>query len=293
MKPELIDAAWCDAHPLPDLGAGADKDARGQGLLVGGSAFVPGALLLSGEAFLRTGAGKVKLATLDRIAVSLGLAFPEAATIALPGDEEGEIASDAFAALALHVDACDALIIGPGMMMRPQTAELVLSILRSGGSRSPALLDAGALTAMTGRGDDLAATGRQIVMTPHHGELAALTKMDKDEIANDPAAAAVHAAKTFGAVVALKAAETFVADDQGHLLHYTSEALGLGTAGSGDVLAGVIGGLIARGLDPLVATGWGVWLHGRAGKAASAKVGPVGFIARELLPMIPELLAPR
>jgi NAD(P)H-hydrate repair Nnr-like enzyme with NAD(P)H-hydrate dehydratase domain len=112
----------------------------------------------------------------------------------------------------------------------------------------------------------------------------------KDEIERDPPAFARAAAARFRAVVALKSAETFVASPDGQLLRYVSPSPGLGTAGSGDVLAGVIGGLIARGADLFAAVCWGVWLHGEAGKAASARHGTTGYLARELLREVPTLL---
>lgn len=291
MSEQPIDARWRAEHRLPSLGDGRDKDARGAALLVGGSALVPGALLLTGEAALRAGAGKVKLATIARAAIGIGVAFPEAALVALEADEEGEIATSALASLERHIDRCDALILGPGMIERPHTASLVVKVLGRAGKTAPVLLDAGALTAMRGHHEALAGRPKPVVMTPHHGELAALTGVCKDDIARDPAKAACSTARMFGAVVALKSAETVIADRHGNILRYVSESPGLGTAGSGDVLAGVIGGLLARGVEPLVAAAWGVWLHGEAGRAASSAVGPVGFLARDLLPQIPRLLS--
>jgi ADP-dependent NAD(P)H-hydrate dehydratase len=291
MTRQAIDAAWLAAHPLPELGNGMDKDERGRVLLVGGSAFVPGALLLTGEAMLRAGAGKVKLATIDRAAMAVGVRFPEAAVIGLPSDDDGEIAAGALAPLGHHLPQCDALVLGPGMTERPQTADMIEALLDRAGSGSRVLLDAGALTAMRERGPVLRRQDQPVVMTPHHGELAGLTGLDKDVVSNDPATAALEAATAFGAIVALKSAETLIADGKGALLFYAGGAPGLGTAGSGDVLAGIIGGLLARGLDPLVATAWGVWLHGEAGKAAAADHGPAGFLARDLLPHIPRLMA--
>jgi len=291
MTPQAIDAVWLTAHPLPELGNGMDKDERGRALLVGGSAFVPGALLLTGEAVLRAGAGKVKLATIDRAAIAVGAHFPEAAVIGLPSDDEGEIGAGALVPLEHHLEHCDALVLGPGMTERPHTADLIEALLDRAGSRSPVLLDAGALTAMRGRAPVLCRQDQAVVLTPHHGELAGLTGLDKETVADDPIAAALEAAAAFGAIVALKSAETLIADGKGTLLFYTGGAPGLGTAGSGDVLAGIIGGLLARGVDPLVGTAWGVWLHGEAGKAAAAAFGPTGFLARDLLPHIPRLMA--
>jgi NAD(P)H-hydrate repair Nnr-like enzyme with NAD(P)H-hydrate dehydratase domain len=127
-------------------------------------------------------------------------------------------------------------------------------------------------------------------MTPHSGEMAALLECHKDAVTADPAGVAADVARRFGAVVVLKDAETVIAAPNGKLLHYAGGGVGLGTGGSGDVLAGAIGGLLARGLPPLVAAGWGVWLHGEAGRALATRIGPVGFLARELLPELPRLL---
>ena len=287
--PLRIDATWLRENPLPPIGGGGDKESRGRALLVGGSAFVPGALRLTCEAMLRVGAGKVQVATIESAALPLGIALPEAAMIGLPQDDEGEIAGAATDALRERAEGCDALILGPGMLARPQTPALVKALVSALSDETPALLDAAALSSC----DEAVATAFQsgVVQTPHPGELASLTGVDKDEIEADPGLAARDAARRFNAVVALKSDQTFIAAPDGTLLHYVSEAPGLGTAGSGDVLAGVIGGLLARGAAPLVATAWGVWLHGEAGKAAGVRVAPVGFFARELLCELPALMA--
>ncbi|QNA85221.1 NAD(P)H-hydrate dehydratase [Sphingomonas sp. So64.6b] len=285
-----IDASWRAAHPLPAIGDGLDKNARGKVLLVGGSAFVPGALRLTGEAALRAGAGKVQLATIDTAAIALGIAFPEAAVIALPADKHGEIAAEAHKRIEPRLDSCDTLVIGPGMMPRPHTAMLVKALLARHGPDASTLLDAGALTAMHGEEDAIRSLAGQIVMTPHPGELAALTGFDKSRIERDPEAAVCVAAARFGAVIALKSTETLIADGAGGLLRYAGGSPGLGTAGSGDVLAGIIAGLLARGATPLVATAWGVWLHGEAGALLSRKMGSLGFLARDLAAFVPALM---
>lgn len=282
-----IDAPWRRDNPLPDIGGGMDKDARGRVVLVGGSAFVPGALRLTGEAVLRVGAGKIQLATIAAAAIPLGMTMPEAAMIALPADDQGEIAGDAAASLLPRLCQCDTLVIGPGMAERPQTPDLVAAMLSAADAPATILLDAGAMTAAR----HLPTLGAHVVMTPHPGELATLMDIERNAVEVDPEAAATRAAARFGTVVVLKSAVTAIAAPDGTLLRYTSEAPGLGTAGSGDVLAGVIGGLLARGVAPLAAAGWGVWLHGEAGRAAARDIGPLGFLARELLRPIPALMA--
>ncbi|MGK6319391.1 NAD(P)H-hydrate dehydratase [Sphingomonas sp. DT-204] len=282
-----IDAAWRAAHPLPD-GAG-DKEQRGRLALVGGSTLVPGALRLTAEAALRVGAGKVRCATVAEAAMPLGVLMPEVAMIALPADAEGEIAGTA-PGLPRTLDRCDALVLGCAMRARDHTPALVDELTEMLTDAASALLDAGALAALR---DCRFAIGRlrgRLVLTPHHRELAALTGEDEGAIGDDPAGAAQRASRRFGAVVALKARETVVAAPDGTLLAHSSDAPGLGTAGSGDVLAGVIGGLLARGADPLTATAWGVWLHGEAGQAAARRIAPTGFLARDLLPELPPLL---
>ncbi|QDZ06797.1 NAD(P)H-hydrate dehydratase [Sphingomonas panacisoli] len=280
---ELLDRAWFERRcPRSD---GGGKDERGQALVVGSSSLVPGAILLTGEAVLRSGAGRVQLATLAEIAPLLGVAFPEAAVIGLPS-RDGELTAEGIDALEHGCARCDALIVGPGMIESERTPGLVAALLAKGGD-VPCLLDAGAMTAL--RSIDTELPGR-LVLTPHHGELATLMSADKDDVAGSPAAWAKRAAIRFGAVVVLKAAETFVASPEDRLARYVSTTPGLGTAGSGDVLAGLIGGLLARGASPFDAAAMGVWLHGSAGAAVARRHGPLGFLARDLLGEIPALL---
>jgi len=128
-------------------------------------------------------------------------------------------------------------------------------------------------------------------MTPHHGEMERLTGIAVDEIACDPLSHALQAAERFGAVIVLKADETVIASPDGRALIFRDGCAGLATGGSGDVLAGIIAGLAARGADPLCAAAWGVWLHGHAGRAAELLRGPIGFLARDLIGEIPRLMA--
>ncbi len=286
----LVDAEWRADNPLPTIGVGSDKEDRGRVLLVGGSRLVPGATLLTGEAVLRAGAGKLQIGTIDAAAMAIGTAFPEAAVIGLEVDGDGEIASAGIDLLRHHAESCDTLVIGPGMSSGDQTADIVAALIAVLDADATLLVDAGAMTALAGRTDILARSGRPGVITPHHGELAALTGANKDDIARDPHGAARVAAGTLGAVVVLKSAVSVIAHPGGDMLTYSSEAPGLGTAGSGDVLAGVIAGLLSRGVAPFSAAAWGVWIHGEAGRLAGVDIGRTGYLARELLRFIPRLV---
>jgi hydroxyethylthiazole kinase-like uncharacterized protein yjeF len=290
MTESLIDEAWLAAHPLPPLDDVMDKNGRGRVLVVGGAEFVPGALRLTGEAALRVGAGKLQMATVTSAAMSLGVLVPEAAMIALPADKDGEIAAEAAAILLERVERCDTLILGPGMSAGERTDRLVADLLASPNAARTIVLDAAALTSARELAPLIARHKGQVILTPHHGEMAHLANRDIEEVKADPAAIVSTMAKRFGAVILLKGKDSILAAPDGSLHHYRGGCVGLATGGSGDVLAGIIGGLAARGAEPITATGWGSWLHGKAGETLTREIGPVGFLARELLPVLPTLL---
>lgn len=285
----MIDCAFLDAHPLPRHVDDTDKNARGRVLVAGGAHFVPGALRLTGEAALRAGAGKLQLATVREGALPLGVLVPEAAMIALPADGDGEIGAEAVRAIATAMEHCDTLVLGPGMS--GDAKAIVSPLLETPREDLSFVLDAAAIAACHDMADALRRHHGRIVLTPHHGEMASLTGLAVDRIAADPETIATDVARRYGAVVVLKSDRTVIANADGRLLHYGGGGIGLATGGSGDVLAGLIGGLLARGADPLTAAAWGVWIHGEAGKRLAARIGPIGFLARELLPEIPSLMA--
>lgn len=285
-----LDGAWRASHPLPDHGEGTDKNMRGRALLVGGSMFVPGALGLTGEAVLRAGAGKLQIATVDAAAMHLGVLVPEAAMIGLPTADDGEIAEDASAKLERLAGHCDTLLIGPGMVSEASAHALIRDVASLLEGEQTVVLDAAAIGAARALESVIARRRGRTIFTPHHGEMARLMDIGIDRVAADPVGCARSVAQAFGAIVVLKSADTLIAGPDGALLAYGSDCIGLATGGSGDVLAGIIAGLAARGADPLSAAGWGVWLHGEAGRAAAARVGPIGFLARDLIVEIPRLM---
>lgn len=287
---EQLDRAWLQANPLPQLDAAGDKNARGRVLVVGGAEFVPGALRLTGEAALRAGAGKLQMATVRAAAMSLAVLVPEAAMIALPADDDGEIAVDAASLLVERVASCDALVLGPGMSVGARTEELVAALLRAATGQT-IVLDAAALTCAGNLRELIAAQQGRIIMTPHHGEMSHLTGIDVQDIAANPATAATQLARDFDVVVVLKGVETLIASSRAPMLLFDGGCKGLATSGSGDVLAGIVGGIAARGAAPQVAAAWGVFLHGAAGTRLAGDMAEVGFLARDLLPIIPALIA--
>lgn len=279
------------AWALPQPFEGDDKDARGRVLVVGGAAELPGAIILAATAALRAGAGKVQIATVSSIALAVGVAVPEARVIALPETKTGGIAASAADVIVEHANTVQAVLIGPGMMDEKSIMRLMKSLLPR--LKEPLVaLDAGALSCVNEDKQCLHALKQRVVLTPHAGEMAGMSGIDKELIETNPAGVAQELARELRAVIALKGSETFIVAPAGDM-SYCNRAgnVGLATSGSGDTLSGIIAGLAARGATPLQAAAWGVYLHGRAGDRLARKVGPLGFLARELPDEIPRLMA--
>jgi hydroxyethylthiazole kinase-like uncharacterized protein yjeF len=288
---ERLDRAWLAAHPLPRIAEGGDKNERGAVLVVGGGAFVPGALRLTGEAALRAGAGKLRLATVEAAAMPLGVLVPEASMLALPADAKGEIAARAVEMLGEALGQLDALVLGPGMTRGQDTEALVAGLLRSAPVNLLIVLDAGGLTAAAGLHREIAAHGGRTILTPHHGEMSKLAGVPAEVVKANSREVAAEVARACNAVVVLKGEQTVLVAPDGACVRFEGGNNGLATSGSGDVLAGLVGGFAARGADPFTAAGWGVFVHGTAGERAAEAVAPLGYLARELLPQVPAIVA--
>lgn len=284
-----LDSNWLREHPLPSPDPHADKNARGRVFIVGGCARVPGGLLLTAEAALRAGAGKVQVATVASTAMALGIAMPEIAVFPCDEDEEGEL-------LCLHEDLrpyitrCDALMLGPAMSGGEAAGGMVDELLTDACDHIALILDAAALMTLHLRADQLKARSSPAVLTPHIGEMASLLDCQAATIEADRPAAVRLAAEHYGAIVVLKGSTSLIAEPGGRLFAYAGGGVGLATGGSGDVLAGIAAGLAARGASPLEAALWAVWLHGEAGRRCAEQIGPIGFLARELLAHVPGLM---
>ncbi|MFL5296532.1 MAG: NAD(P)H-hydrate dehydratase [Phenylobacterium sp.] len=283
VTPELV-ARW----RLPPIPGDGDKEARGRVLLLGGGAQVAGATLLTAVAALRAGAGKVQIAAPASLATPLALAVPEARVIPAQETSKGELAPEAAEALGEAYAACEAAVLGPGMLDKAIAGELALRLAERDGP--PLVADAAAAVGLAGDAERARAHGGRLVLTPHLGEMAALSGCPKQEVEADPLGLTRATASRLQAVVALKGAVTFIVTPDGQAWRHESGAPGLATAGSGDVLAGVIAGLIARGAAPAQAAVWGVAAHGLAGVRLAGRLGRLGLLARELLDEIAPVL---
>jgi hydroxyethylthiazole kinase-like uncharacterized protein yjeF len=273
--------------PLPKHGEGGSKQIRGQVLIVGGSRQVPGAALLAGTAALRAGAGILQIATVRSVAVALAVAMPEAMVIGLDETAEGDIAASAADRIADLAANCDSVLIGPGMLDEA-SASLIAARTLDAAPRTSVVLDAAAFTGMKGY-EQFSAHGGRLAVTPHAGEMAKFLGDDRDEIENDMLGAGRRAAEKTSGVVAMKGAETHILAAESAWLSRQG-SIALATSGSGDTLAGLLAGLLARGADPVTATLWAVYVHGEAGLRLEMQHGKFGALARELPAMFPAII---
>jgi hydroxyethylthiazole kinase-like uncharacterized protein yjeF len=285
--PAPLDAEALKQHRLPPVVDG-DKETKGRILIVAGSRDVPGAGLLTALAAMRAGAGKLRIATARSVAPQLGIAMPEAMVIGLPEDTDGGYAHAAIDLIADNAAKADCVVAGPGLAQGDVCKRISDILLET----APSLvLDAALLRSLAPLEERELNRDTLPVLLPHAGELAALLECDEDRIADDPVDCGHRAAQLYRSVVLVKGVVSHVVTPDGDAWRYEGGAPGLGVSGSGDTLAGIVGGLLARGAEPLNALLWGVWLHGEAGAALARKVGPVGFLAREIPNEVPALLA--
>ena len=283
VTPELLKSL-----PLPQPDADTDKDERGRVLILAGSRKVPGAAVLCGLGAMRAGAGKLQLAATPDYAQPLAFALPEGMVVEAR-EAGGELSPLAAEELSDHAAKADAAVIGPGMLNQASAGALACALMAAAPDTA-FVVDAAALTGLAERSAGGPPCRGRAILTPHLGEMASLMKVPIEQVQADPEGFARRAAEQFQAVVALKGGDTHIAAPDGRAWINRSGAQGLATSGSGDVLAGVIGGLAARGADAATAAVWGVFLHARAGAELSREVGRLGFLAREIPGRIPALL---
>lgn len=273
VTPQLL-RGW----PLPQ--PGNSKESRGTVLVVGGSRFTPGAVLLAGVAALRAGAGRLQLAVAASTASALSIAVPEAKVV---GIEEGSgQASEALLELAAEADV---IAIGPGLDDIDETTALMRAVLGAAEKNTPVILDAYALGALSLDDSLLGDHSRPVVLTPNVTEAAHLLGEDPGE---DLAAAARSLSERHEAVVSLYG---HIAAPDGRSWREESADAGLGTSGSGDVRAGIVAGLLGRGAEPAQAACWGAYIHAISGQRLGPRHGRTGFLARELVDEVAATIA--
>lgn len=285
-RPTPLTAAALKRHPLAPV-EGGDKNSHGQILIIAGSRDVPGGALLAAHGAMRVGAGKLQVACPEKISVTVGVAMPEAMVVGVPTAHDGGFSRRAVTALLDLARPADAIVAGPGLVCNPAATRLAGDLCSLG---KPLALDAALLHALPAKRAKAHVAAIPPILLPHAGEMASLLGCEPDEVEADPLGCGRACAALYDALVLVKGTASHMVAPDGKAWHYPGGGPGLGVSGSGDVLAGIVGGLLARGAAPLTALLWGVWLHGEAGRALAKKVGPTGFLARELPAEIPALL---
>jgi NAD(P)H-hydrate epimerase len=280
----LLDAA--SIRPLlPIRHRTAHKGTFGHAGLIAGSAGKTGAAAMAAMAALRIGAGLVTVATARSVSDVLEAKLLEAMTFPVPETEARTLSKQALESLRAFAADKTALAIGPGIGTHPDTQTLVHNLLVE--VNKPMVLDADGLNALAGHREMLSRAGGPLILTPHPGEMARLLGITSAEVQRDRLGVAARLAREQHVCVVLKGAGTIVAGPDGRLAVNSTGNPGMATAGTGDVLTGIITGLLAQGLSAWDAACAGVYLHGLAGDLAASEQSEMGLIAGDVIQAIP------
>lgn len=286
---ELVDAKRVSAV-LPPRPAQAHKGTFGTALIVAGSVRYTGAAYFAALAACRSGAGLVTLAAPRSLYAALAGVLPEATWLPLP-EISGGIAASAAPLVKHQLGRIKALLLGPGWGQSAQTAQFLVDLLAAG-ELPPLVMDADGLRLLAALPNWPGRLPAPVVLTPHPGEMAALTGLSTDQVQADREGLASRSALDWGQVVVLKGAYTIIAAPDGRTAMIPVATPALAHAGTGDVLAGLIVGLLAQGVPPYDAALGAAWIHARAGLAAAAAHGQTASVlASDILSTLPAVLA--
>ena len=278
---EIMTAAWARTA-LPERPLISNKGSFGRVMVVAGSQSYTGAATLACLGALRAGAGLVTLAALPAVRAAAAAQLPEVTFVSLP-DEDGTPAVGAADAVIKALSGYDVLLVGPGLGLSEGAQSLVLGLLSSPAlAETPVVIDADALNTLARVRNWHESIACKAILTPHPGELARLAHSSVAEVQSRRLAVARECAASWNQTVVLKGSETVIASTDGRLLLSPFANPALASAGTGDVLAGAIAGLVAQGVEPFIAAGLGVYLHGEAAELYAAEYGPSGLLASEV-----------
>jgi NAD(P)H-hydrate epimerase len=273
---------------LPHREPAGYKTTFGQVAVISGSVGMTGAGAMASCACLRCGAGMVTLCLPESLNIALEAKLTAVMTYPLPETSAKTLSLDALRAVEPLLRKADVIAIGPGLSTHPETEKFVCSLVQK--VRLPMVVDADAINAMRGRAHLFRKRKAPTIVTPHPGEMARLIGLPASEIMKDRLGISSRCAAESGAVTVLKGAPTVIASPDGKVFINPKGNSGLATAGSGDVLTGIIAGMLCQGLEPVEAAKTGVYLHGLAGDIVADRFTEYGLVATDLLEAIPSAI---
>jgi ADP-dependent NAD(P)H-hydrate dehydratase / NAD(P)H-hydrate epimerase len=271
---------------FPPRARGAHKGTYGHLLLVAGSVGKTGAAALAARAAMRAGAGLVTVATAASVQPVVASLIVEAMSEPLAETAARSISSKAKDAIVELAHTRQAVALGPGLGLDEDTRALVRALARE--LPRPLVLDADALTALAGHLDDLREAPAARCLTPHPGEMARMLGATVADVERDRAGTVRRMAMTYGVHVVLKGAASVIGHPDGRVVLNPTGNPGMASGGTGDVLTGILGAFLARGMNPVDAMHAAVYLHGSAGDRAAARVGQESLIAGDVIEALPE-----
>ncbi|MFP6616999.1 MAG: NAD(P)H-hydrate dehydratase [Candidatus Hydrogenedentota bacterium] len=269
--------------PRPDTG---HKGTFGHVFIIGGSQGYMGAPVLAGMGAARSGVGLVTVGMPESLSDLPSMGLWEAMTFALPETKQHTISMAAIESTSEFAASKDATVVGPGMSLHGKTRQYILQFIEQ--CRAPLLIDADGLNALSAGTDCILKRTHDTVLTPHPGEMARILHTSTEDVIERREECAKNIAKELAVTVVLKGYQTIVAAPDGSCVENSTGNNGMGTAGSGDVLSGLIGGLMAQGLSGHDAAQLGVFVHGLAGDIAADYYSQRGMIARDIVQCLPE-----
>ncbi|MBE9502924.1 MAG: NAD(P)H-hydrate dehydratase [Proteobacteria bacterium] len=264
------------------------KGTYGHLLIVAGSTGKSGAAVMTARAAMRSGAGLVTVAAPSGINSILEMKLTEVMTEPLSGKDEAFLDSSVIEGVMALLDRKASIIIGPGLSRREETGKMVREVMSR--LKIPALLDADALWHLSDEKDIIKKAASPLILTPHPGEMAQLLGISSKEVQEDRILVARKFATHYNCYLVLKGARTLVGTPDGEVFINQIGNPGMATAGTGDVLSGMIGSFLGQGYSPLEACLAGVYLHGQAGDLAANEKGEAGLIATDIIEKIPEVI---
>ena len=270
---------------LPQRKRDTHKGDYGKVYIVAGSTGMTGAAMLTCEAVLRSGAGLLKVAIPQSLNNIMEIRLTEAITVPLPELKKGVVGISDIEKIVKTMKQSDVIAIGPGSGQTRELEEVLRNIFEE--ACTPIVLDADAINALAHRIEYLKQLQHPIVLTPHVGEMSRLTGLPVEEINRSRIEVARKYAKEWNATIILKGARTVVANPLGEIYINCTGNPGMATAGSGDVLTGIVTGFIAQGIQPFEAAMAAVYVHGKAGDRAAARLGEYGLMAGDIISELP------